>query len=328
MMEDTDLEADVRAAIEGTSPEPLVAPEPIQEAAPEVITDDAGRVRRPDGKFAAKAQDAVDGTTNQGQIQPAPVVEPATAIVPPHSLKAAAKAVFATLPKEVQEEFFRIEGEAQKAKAEWSSKGEQYNRLNALFEPIKDRLTLSGLTQESYVSALIRADQMLRDNPGQALPELARMYGFQIPGLQAPEQPYVDPAVQELRQTVSQLQQALQSRSTEEEQGRMQEATSELEAFRNDPKHLYFDNVRPLMATFMRDGHAANLEEAYDMAVQANPQIRTLVAAGTQPKAAPAKPKDISVTGAPGQARASPKANSNSHEDDVRAAIEELTGRI
>jgi hypothetical protein len=328
MMEDTDLEADVRAAIEGTSPEAAAAPEPVQEAAPEVITDDAGRVRRPDGKFAAKTQDAVDQTANQGQVQPAPVAEPETAIPPPHSLKAAVKAIWHTLPKDVQEEVVRVEGETQKAKAEWSGKGEQFNRLNALFEPIRDRLTLSGLTQESYVSALIRADQMLRDNPAQAFPELARMYGYQLPGLQAPEQPYVDPNVQRLEQQLAEVRYALQSRQTEEEQGRMQEATSELEAFKNDPKHIYFENVRPLMATFMKDGRAKDLNEAYDMAVYADPQIRALVSAGTQPKAQPAKPKDISVTGAPGQSRASPKANSNSHEDDVRAAIEELTGRI
>lgn len=326
-MEDNDLEADIRAAFDGPEPaEPVAAPviEPVLD--PEIKVDDAGRVRATDGRFAPKAT-AVDQSANTGQSQVAQQLEPETAILPPHSLKAAVKAVFGTLPKDVQDEFLRIEGEAQKAKTEWASKGEQFNRLNKLFEPIADRLTLSGQTQETYVAALIRADQMLRDNPQQALAQIGQMYGINIPGVQAAPQPYVDPNVQRLQQTVGQLQQFIQSQQTESEQSKMSAATAELEAFRSDPKHLYFENVRPLMATFMKDGRAGTLEEAYDMAVYADPQIRTLVAAGPAAKAAPARPRDISVTGAPGQTRAA-STSSNAIEDDVRAAFEEATGRI
>ena len=81
------------------------------------------------------------------------------------------------------------------------------------------------------------------------------------------------------------------------------------------------------MATFIEKGTAKTLEEAYDMAVYADPQIRSLVAAQPAPKAQPAKPKDISVTGAPGQTQASPRPG-NAIEDDVRNALEELSGRV
>lgn len=330
-MSDTDLEADVRAAIEGSDVAPAPAPVEalageLETEAPEPKPDAQGRVRAPDGKFAPKQ---VDEQAKVEQPALAPAQEPETAILPPHSLKAAVKAVFATLPKDVQDEFLRIEGEAQKAKTEWSGKGEQYNRFEKLFEPISDRLTLSGMTRETYTAALIRADEMLRKDPAQALPMLAQMYGFNIPGLQAPQQPLIDPAIQSLQQTVSQLQQQLQSRETSDEQGKMQAAQSELEAFRSDPKHLYFDNVRQMMGKFIEMDPGLTLADAYDRAVYADPQIRALVAASPQPKAQPAKPKDISVTGAQGQTVSAPPKNSRtSIEDDVRAALEESMGRV
>lgn len=325
-MDDNDLEADIRAAIDGTDAPAVPVVEPVIPQQAETITDEAGRVRAPDGKFAPKAA-PVDDKANTGQPVLAQQPEPETAILPPHSLKAAVKAVFGTLPKDVQDEFLRIEAEAQKAKTEWSGKGEQYNRLTKVLEPVSDRLTLSGQTPETYISALVRADQMLRDNPQQALAQIAQMYGINIPGVQAAQQPYVDPTVHQLQQNVAQLTQIIQSQQTQGEQAKVSAATAELEDFRSDPKHIYFENVRPLMATLMKDGRAETLQDAYDMAVYADPQIRSLLAATPSPKAQPAKPKDISVTGAPGQTRASP-SSSNAIEDDVRAAFEEATGRI
>lgn len=326
MSELDDLEADVRSAVEGTpAPEPVAAPEPIVEApAPEPKVDGTGRVHAADGKFAPKTVDAKPET-----VQPivAQAEEPETAILPPHSLKAAVKAQFAALPKDVQDEFLRIEGEAQKAKTEWQTKGEQYNRFEKLFEPINDRLTLSGLAKDQYVAALIHADELLRTNPGENLPKIAAMYGFQIPGMQAPQQQQIDPVLHGLQQQVETLTRTLQSQAEQGEQAKVAQAQAELDSFRNDPKHLYVDNVGPIMATFLRDGRAGTLDEAYDMACHADPTIRALVAAGSQPKAQPATPKDISVTGAPGQTRATPRTGASA-EDDVRAAIEELTGRI
>lgn len=323
-MPDDDFEGDVRAAIEGTSPERVIEA-PIPETR-EPVVDKTGRVHGEGGKFATKAA-PVDEQQQQVQSPITQAVEPETAILPPHSLKAAVKAQFAALPKDVQDEFLRIEGEALKAKTEWQSKGEQYNRFEKLFEPIADRLTLSGVNREQYVQALIRADQMLRDNPSQALPQIAQMYGINLPGYQAPQQPYVDPVVQQLQSQVQQLTSTLQSQQTAGEQAKMQEAQGEIAAFRSSPDHLYFDNVAPLMASFLKDGRAQTLTDAYDMAIHADPTIRTLVAAAGQPKAQPGKPKSLSVSGAPGQTQASPRTT-NSAEDDVRAAIEELTGRV
>lgn len=317
---DTDLEADVRAAIEGPL-DPPAAEQPTQQAEP---TGD--RTRDEHGRFAPKS---VDSKAEVTQVDPAQGEEPARTILPPRTWTAAAKAKFATLDPDVQQEVLRREKEIDDGKAQWDSKAEHYNRLTKLYEPIRDRLTLNGLTEEAYTAALIRADEMLRSNPQAAMQQLAQLYGFQLPqGMQQPQQQQVDPVMQGLQQQVQQLTQLFTSQQQAREQGERQEIVGEIEAFRNDPKHIYFDNVRPKMVKLLEGGLAKDLPEAYDMACYADPEVRTLMAAKPLTPAKPGKPNGISVTGSPrGQGQASPNARVTA-EDDVRAAMEELAGRV
>lgn len=313
------LEADVRAAVEGTSPQADVpAAEPVE----------AGPSRDEQGRFAPK----VDSKSELMQSQPSGT-EPAKTILPPHSWTATAKAKFNSLDPDVQAEVLRREKEIDDGKAQWDTQAQEYNRYKALYDPIRDRLTLSGIDQFAYTQALIKADELLRTNPQQGFQQLAQLYGFN-PNQGFAQQPQqyqapADPALQALQQQVQQLTQHVTSQNQAKEQAERQTILSEIEAFRTDPKNLYFDNVKPAMVKLLESGVCETIAEAYDLACYRDPDVKAALAVKPVVKAQPGKPRDISVTGAPGQATQNrPTSQLAGIEDDVRAAMRELGGRV
>lgn len=319
--ETDDLEADIRAAFE-TADNESANSEP----------QEAGPARDEHGRFAPKTE-AVDKPDDTPQIAAAET--PAQADLqpevtrPPHSLSAAVKAEWANLPKHVQEDFLKLEGTFQTSKTEWAPKGEVANKFEQLMQPHRDRLALNGLDPFGYLQALVHADEMLRTNPAQALPQIAQMYGIQLPGapMDYQQQPQVSPELQAVQQQLSELRQSLEQERSAKQDGERQAVQGEIEAFRNDPKHLYFDNVRPLMSAFLKSEEASNLEEAYDMAIHAHPTIRALLQPTSKPQAG--KPNGAQVNGSPGKASSSPTVNMESSiEDDIRAAMAGASGRV
>lgn len=321
---DDDWEADIRATLEGPSEEQPapVQPEEQQQAAPERPRDEHGRFKPVD-----KAEEAEE-------VEAAPAEEPdKPTILPPRSWTAAAKAKFALLDPDIQQEVLRREKEIDDGKAQWDTKAEQFNRLQKLFDPVRDQLTLSGLDEAAYIRALVQADMMLKRNPQQGLMEVARMYGVQLPQGAQPangyQQPAIDPTIQALLQKVGGLEQSLQGWQSQAEERERAQINGEIEAFRSDPANIYFDNVRDKMVQLLEARLAADLPSAYRMACQLDDDVQKAMTIKPVTPGKPAKPKDISVTGGKGQGSAQKTSNPrNSEEDDVRAALEELSGRL
>lgn len=313
------LEADVRAAVEGST-----APETPAPDAPAPV--ESGPSRDDQGRFAPK----LDTKPEVTQSQPSGT-EPAKTILPPRSWTAQAKAKFAALDPDVQQEVLRREKEIDDGQALWATKGEEYNRYKALYAPIQDRLTLSGIDQFAYTQALIKADELLRSNPQEGMRQLAQLYGFQMGGQQQPQQfqAPTDPAMQALQAQVQQLTQHVTSQTQAREQAEQQKTLAEIEAFRNDPKNPYFDNVQPAMVKLLESGVCETIQDAYDTACYRDPDVKAALAIKPVTPGRPGRPKDISVTGAPGQATQNrPNNQRASIEDDVRAAVQELGGRV
>lgn len=324
-----DIEGDLRAAFEADQPAATQATEPVQQATTE--TTDEGPVRDEHGRFAPKVDKPAE-TPQSATQAPQEAEKP---ILPPASWSATAKADFATLPPHIQQEVLRREKEMNDGLAQFQPKSERLNKLDAVLAPIADRLTLNGLTPETYIAALVRADEMLRGpNAGQALQMLAQQYGINPQALQgqqqqafAPQQ-YVDPTVQALQQQLQALTQQVQSREQAEAEAQQGQLKTEIETFAADPAHMYFDNVKSDMAVLLRAGKAKDLSAAYDMACHMDPTIRNLIA---KPVQAPAKgqPNGKNITGSPGAAKASTQAEpTTSIEDDVRAAYAQVSGRV
>jgi hypothetical protein len=83
---------------------------------------------------------------------------------------------------------------------------------------------------------------------------------------------------------------------------------SDIEAFRSDPAHPHFEQVSGHMAALIESGAAPDLESAYQMAVLAQPALRSTPQAApaleTQRSehAAAARRAAVSVQGSPGAA--------------------------
>ena len=331
-----DLEAMIAKAFDEGDETPVETPaQPVEAAAPETPETEkpaqsGERVRDEHGRFA-KADEA--GQNPQVGEEPAQQT-----ILPPRSWTAAAKAKFATLDPDVQQEVLRREKEIDAGKQQWDTKAAEYNQLDAALSRVRDRYRLAGLTDAQYVGALVQADEMLRGPQAvQALAMLAQQYGINL-GQLGPQQfggpqPYADPQITALQQTI----QSLQSRVEEQDKAREMEAQAalqkQIEDFASDPRHPYFDNVRVAMGALMRTYPNLSMEEAYERACYADPEIRGLLSAvsSAKPAVPQTKPGGLSVTGASKgtkPALSNGALNGNSIEDDVRAAIQELTGAV
>lgn len=333
--EPDDIGADIAAAM-GTPAE--VAPVAAEAILPddtkgldpvETEAEKAARTRDEQGRFA-KAPEAV-------QDAPVEVQEPAKTILPPRSWTAAAKAKFNALDPDVQQEVLRREGEMDQGKAQWDTKAELFNKLDAVLAPVKDQLAFNGMTPDTYVGALVNADQALRGpNKVQALQFLAQQYGINL-GQQLPQsgpqtQPVTgqpDPQYQALQQRFNDLQSRVDQRDKAAEAEKQAVFVRQIEDFASDPAHLYFDNVKPEMAALLQSGSAKDLQGAYDMACHARPDIRALIAAAAKPAQAQTRPNGLSVTGAQkGVGKPNGALQGNSIDDDVRAAFAEVSGRV
>jgi hypothetical protein len=82
----------------------------------------------------------------------------------------------------------------------------------------------------------------------------------------------MDQGYQQLASQVQTLQNALAQRSQDEARQTAQQYVSEVDAFRSDPKNMYFENVKDDMVALLSQNRATTLQDAYDKAVRANPE--------------------------------------------------------
>lgn len=254
------------------------------------------RPRGPDGKFIPKAKAettevpaAADKTETPPAAEaktaapaeagkpPAPEQPPEKVLLPKSWQNDARRALFVKAPPEVQRALAEREAEMEAGVAKLQQRFAPYEQLVA---PIRQQLALEGRSPEQYFSALMAADQMLRTNPQQALGQIARMYGVSMPGASEQAQP-VDPVFAELQQLKNELAQIKQA----PQQAVISEATSQIEAFATDPANVHFEKVRGLMASIMQNGGADTLQQAYEIATQAHPEVRKLIEAEKQAQA-------------------------------------------
>lgn len=285
-LRDTLTEAFATDAAQDDAGEGLSPPAPVQAAAEAAKPAEGAQgapARAPDGKFVKAPE--------QAQLSPEPKpqagVEPGSApiIAPPASWSPAAKADFSKLAPHIQSEVLKREKDIEAGKAQWDQKAEKLNALDSILAPRRDAYTIKGLTDVQRVQALIAAEELLDRDPVTGIVALARQFGVDLrrfgagaQGQPAQPQPTMHPAIQQLANEVNTLKSALAQQQGQAQHAVQTQALSEVEAFRTDPKNLYFDNVRDDIVAMLQSGRAATLQEAYDRAVWSNPETRTLVA--------------------------------------------------
>lgn len=334
--------------------EPEAAPGAAPEAKPEASqSPPEGRARGPDGKFIAKTEESAQtAPTDQpaAALAEAPQGEP---IRPPAAWSAKAKSKFATLDPDIQQEVLKREADMDKGLQQRAGQLKQYEPLDAVLAPYRDRFAVSGVSAAEAVQRLLNAQNVLERDPVGGLRLLAQQFGvspehiFAQPGQpaagqqQQPQAPTLPPEVQAALEKVNTLEQTIQQQQQAAEAARNQDLHDQVEKFRSDPKHIYFDNVREEMGLLLEAGKAKDLAEAYDMACWAKPDIRALIqqdqskaeqqraAAEAAERAARARHAAGSVTGSPGPGAPAPKPSdpNSSLVDDVRAAWNAASSR-
>lgn len=268
--------------VQPTEAAPVAATEPaktetfnetLERVARQVTERGPGRDEA-SGKFTPKA--GAVAATPEADVPGNPTVaapEPALpAIEAPQSLPDDVKKVWNELPRTAQEAWSRRESESHK---KITSDGERLKSLSPfedISKSIETRLRQLNAPAPEYFRRLSVADQIIASEGLQGLERIAReAYGIDLraafgqPGAQPAPTTATDPRI-------SKLETRLQQMEREAEESRTKAGLQIINDFKKDKP--YFDEALPLMNSLMEGGQAKDLPSAYDMAINASPEIR------------------------------------------------------
>lgn len=311
-MAELSLREELDSALEEASSEAIeTAPaEVVVEATETAPVEKAEKSRDEKGKFAAKPEpvitDKVEPTT---QIKPEagqePVVDTKSLVTPPATWSASAKSIYASLPETARKEIAKREQDYARGIQQHAEAAKGYQNMMREFQPYEAMIRSEGGTPEGAIRDLLKTSYQLRNGTpqerGQLVMQIAQRFGAditQFTGHQAqPEgqtefMPQIEQYVQQLvsphLQRIQSWEQSQQTAQQQQQQQMQNETMSQIEAFQNataedgSPKHVYFENVRPLMSSYFASGQAQTLDQAYEMACWANPEVRAALQADMQ----------------------------------------------
>lgn len=315
---------------EASEPEPAAEPEPEQETRSE-------RRRDAKGRFLADEH-------HPGDEEKYPTLTDTRVDAAPEGWRPTARAAWENLPPEVRREIHRREldiATGLQGAASARTTAEQFEKVVAPYQPIidahgaPDALTAVG-------GLLKTAATLHQGNAAQKAQQIATLiesYGVDVNVLadviekgeqQTPPNP--------LEERLNKLEQYTQQQNQRISQQHLDEADRALAEFAQD--RPYYKDVRTRMADLMETASARNermtLEEAYDIACYASPEVRALKereqALATKEAeveaARKAKLAETSLNGSPGGAGANGIADpSRDLRGDIMAAMARLEDR-
>lgn len=251
--------------------------------------------------------------------------------VAPSSWKPDTAAKWAELPAEIKAEIQRRETDYHKGIEQYKQYAQHGQEFERVISPHMDMIRQSGLTPGQAIQHLMQAHKTLtygtQEQKQQALAIIARDSGIDLSKI-TPAAP-IDPQVRRIIEQNRQLQQ-FQQQALEAQQ---QAVGTEIQQFAADPSNEHFEAVKQDMATMLQSGMAQTLQEAYDKAVWARPDLRqSLVEAQrteAEKRGAQAAHRQRAKSAAVGIRGSAPSSNGAlpndmSLEDTVAAAIDGL----
>lgn len=320
--------------------------EESQDAEPTKTRDERGRF--------APASEAQDGKAEQpgdagASRSPAPASAQAASepvasepvVRAPEGWTAEAKAEFGNLPKVIQNEVLRREADIHKGLTRDSEERAFAKQMREVVTPYMPIITAEGGNPVAAVQNLLNTAYLLRTaspaEKGRMIQQLAQQYGAEMP---APgEQPYVDPTVQALQSRVAQMDQWIQQSQISQQQQQEMAVQSQIQAFASDPANQHFEQVKAHMASLLSNGLAADLKDAYQQAIWANPDVRSSLLseqsrtaeekriADIKARTDKARSAAVSVRGSPGTAVPT-AAIERSLREELAAQFAAVSGRV
>lgn len=246
-------------------------------------TNSAGRLIDAQGRFIKK-----DGTVvaTEAEADIAPVEQPteqkpAQFAEAPKSWKKEAQAEWAKVPESLRAEIYRREDDMHKGiqgYKQWHDIGQM---LHKSILPYADVVQHHGKGAPALIGDLLNMQKVMTTGQPQERVAMALQIlqntGLTVEQLSqaAQQQPaQVDPNISALLQEVNALKQRFTQQDEQRTQAEQAETAQEIEAFRNDGKHEFFNDVSLDMGALIAQGRAVNLQEAYDKATWAHPDVR------------------------------------------------------
>ena len=244
----------------------------------------------PEAPIAAASDDEADepDADNSDDEVEGEADEPADLVAAPEHWSAEFKEGFESLPDEGRQMFLDrykdMERDYTRKTQEIADIRRRAASIEEVITPFRDEFSRAGMDDAGAVRQLLGAHKFLRESPQQAIAWLAQNYGVDINGLGATEQPeddYTDPQVVQLRDQVSQLQGYLQNQQNQQQQARVVDTQQTIDTFANATTddgavaHPHFAAVRTTMGGLIQSGVATDMNAAYEMAVYADPELRS-----------------------------------------------------
>jgi hypothetical protein len=319
-------------------------------------TPEPGRTRDQGGRFAKPApQEGTQQPTTAPEpvatladapadpaATAAPTAAPAAApaggeIAAPASWTAELKAKWSTVPPDVRAYIAEREDQVHR---QFSRNDEERNFgrvMSQTLQPYAETLRAIGATPDQAVSGLLNVDNVLRKGtPEQKLEmvhEIMRSYQIPLEAVTQHQPLPQDPRLGALQQQLQALQNQM-AQGSQQQQAAVEEraAQAELEAFKANAPHL--EAVRPMMAQLLTSGVATGLQDAYDQAAWAHPEVRKLMlaqqtaATSNVQRVARARAAGASISGAPGNATPNTAAPKRTLREELKANLSEAQSRI
>lgn len=292
------------------------------ESAPVDSGTESSSGRDASGRFVGKQAEQTAVTGDQPAVNPAqtdanqqPQDQQAgdakSIVTPPATWSAGAKAIYSQLPEVARKEIAKRERDYAVGIQQYAERAKIADSFMREVQPYEAMIRAEGATPERALGSFLKQAYILRtaspQQKGELIMQVAQKYGADLSQFigQQQEQAAGNQDLSQVQQLVQQLvsphlqkiQQWEMQQTTAQQQQQMQmeqEIQGQITAFQSatnedgSPKHLYFENVRPAMSALMGNGQAKTLEQAYEMACWANPEVRSALIADQQ-RAAEAK---------------------------------------
>jgi len=296
-----------------STPEPKEQPEAEPEESPE--KDPQAEADKPD------APEAAENPEQPEEVEPAP-----------SSWRKDVAAKWNELPADIRAEINRRESEYHKGIEQYKPAVQFAQEMNAAITPYVRNIQASGVPAPQAMNHLLMIEDKLRNGDEesklQTLVKIAHDYGID---LQKAGQTQPDQRMWQMEQQLA------HERATREQYERSmadrdnQAVTSEIEAFASAEGHEHFEVVKADMAAMLQSGMAQGLQDAYDKAVWARPDLRQSLIekerteaeqrATEQARRNKAKSAAVGVKGSPPSSSGALKSNA-SLEDVIGAAMD------
>lgn len=242
-----------------------------QESKPEADKPEeqkTGRERDEIGKFAPK-----ETKLKADKPEKPPIV------APNQNLPAEIKAEWSKLDPKVQTALVKREADFEKLATTMDEERSFAKEMQKTILPYMPLINMSQSTPSKAITELLNYAQILQtgtpQSKGQLLHQLAQRWGADMrftPQVAQQPQNQLSALQQELQSLRQQVVKQPELIKQQQEQASLQAV---IEAFAADPKNTHYARVKPVMAALLSSGQAKDMQDAYDKACYADPDIRS-----------------------------------------------------